>query len=488
MASRPNLLLFMPDQLRADSVGAFGNPVVQTPHVDALARRGTLFSHAWSQHSVCSPSRVSMFTGWYPHVTGHRTLTHLLKPWEPNLLRLLKDAGYNVAWVGQRGDTFSPGLTAESTDFHGWIVRPKFVYGRSPFEREHRLSRAFYHGRRPGEDSPQLDFDEAVTQTAEAWLAAGPREPWLLLVALIFPHPPFEVEEPWYSLHARGDVPAPVDADLSRKPAFVRAVRERYGTDRLDGDEWAELVATYYGMVARVDDQLGRVLDAVAATGAAERTVTAFFTDHGEYLGDYGLVEKWPSGLDDCLLRNPLVVAGPGVREGARCDALVELVDLLPTLLELGGTEARHTHFGRSLVPLLHDPRAAHREAAYSEGGFTRDERHLLEDPPYPYDLKGAVQQADPVNCGKAVAVRTDAWTYVHRLYEGHELYDRSKDPRELVNRAGDPELAAVERELRERVLDWLLATSDVVPWDADPRFDPGPRHRTWRREEPAER
>src|SRR4051812_45885297 len=141
---RPNLLLFMPDELRADAVGAFGNPVVQTPNIDALAARGTKWTDAYAQHSVCGPSRVSLFTGWYPHVAGHRTLTNLLKPWEPNLLKLLRDSGYNVAWVGQRGDTFAPGVTELSTDFAGWKVAPKLLYQRSPFPPEHKMARAFY--------------------------------------------------------------------------------------------------------------------------------------------------------------------------------------------------------------------------------------------------------------------------------------------------------------------------------------------------------
>jgi arylsulfatase A-like enzyme len=475
MRARPNLLLFMPDQLRADCVGAFGNPVVRTPHLDALAARGTVFRQAFAQHSVCSPSRASILTGWYPHVMGHRTLTHLLKPWEPNLLKLLRDAGYHVAWMGQRGDTFSPGMTAASTDFHGWIVRPKFLFERSPYPPDHPLARAFYHGRRRRPESPALDFDEAAVQSAEAWLADPPPEPWLLFVALVFPHPPFEVEDPWYSLHDRADVPLPVQADPARKPAFVRAIRERYGTARLEEKDWREIVATYYGMVARVDAQLGRVLAAVERAGAAERTATVFFTDHGEYLGDYGLVEKWPSGLDECLLRNPLVIAAPGASQANVCDAPVELVDLLPTLLELGEAQARHTHFGRSLAPLLRDGGLPHRDAAFSEGGFTAAERHLLENAPHPYDLKSALQHEDPVFAGKAVALRTPRWTYVHRLYEANELYDRAADPRERANRSGRPELAEVERGLRDRVLDWMIETADVIPWDADPRLDPGP-------------
>lgn len=472
--SRPNLLLFMPDQLRADCTWS---PAVHTPHIDALAERGVSFRDAFSQHSVCSPSRASIFTGWYPHVTGHRTLTHLLKPWEPNLLKLLRESGYHVAWAGQRGDTFAPGMTAASTDEWGFRVRPEGMFHESPYPPEHRYARAFYYGRREA-DGVALDFDEASVQTAEAMLADRMPEPWCLFVALIFPHPPFHVEEPWFSMHARSDVPLPVDCDLARKPSFMREIRRDYGTDRLDPDDWREIVATYYGMISRVDAQLGRLLEAVDRIGAADTTLTAFFTDHGEYLGDYGLVEKWPSGQDDCLLRNPLILAGPGVRAGGVCDAPVEMVDLLPTLLELAGTQARHTHFGRSLVPLLADPGAAHRDAAFAEGGFTAAEEPLLERASFPYDLKAEIQHRDPVFAGKVASVRTREWTWVQRLYEGNELYDRVADPHERHNRAGEPELEGVERALRDRLLEWMLETSDVIPWDADPRFTTHARER----------
>lgn len=460
--ARPNLVLFMPDQLRADAVGAFGNPVVRTPSIDALATRGTRWSDAFAQHSVCGPSRVSLFTGWYPHVAGHRTLTNLIKPWQPNLLRLLRDGGYHVAWAGMRGDTFAPGVADESTDRAGFTVMPKMIYGPSPYEPDHRLARAHYHGRR---DRPgvSLDHDEAAVRTAEEWLAEGMPEPWVLLVALIFPHPPFEVEEPWYSLHDRRDVPPPRPTPRRAAPRFVGELNRLHGFDRLDADDWAELRATYYGMVARVDDQLGRVLRAVEAAGAAERTVTAFFTDHGDYLGDYGLVEKWPSGLHDCLVRNPLVLAGPGVPEGEVRDRPAELIDLFATALELAEVEPQHTHFGRSL--LSGEPR----DAAFSEGGFSLDEEPLLERGPFPYDLKAALQHDDPASVGRAVAVRTPEWTYVYRLYEDDELYDRRADPDELDNLVGTrPEL---EHELRDRVMRWLVETSDVIPWTPDPRF-----------------
>ena len=189
---RPNLLLFTPDQLRADALGCFGNPVAYTPNFDALARRGTRFHSAWSQHSVCGPSRVSIMTGLYPHTAGHRTLDHLLKPWEPNLLRCLKDGGYDVAVPGNRGDVFAPGVTEASTDFCGNLVEPTWGWGDLAIgvDEDHPLYRGFWFGRQGGE--PRLDGDEATVQTAIRWLEERSDDrPWAMWVPLFAPHPPF---------------------------------------------------------------------------------------------------------------------------------------------------------------------------------------------------------------------------------------------------------------------------------------------------------
>jgi arylsulfatase A-like enzyme len=470
MSDRPNLVMFMPDQLRADAVGAFGNRIVQTPNIDALAARGTTFSNAFSQHSLCGPSRVSMFTGWYPHVQGHRTLTNLLKPWEPNLLKSLKESGYNVAWVGQRGDTFAPGVTEASTDFAGWIVKPKSGFMPSPFPDGHKLRYSFYHGKRAG-DGVVLDFDEATAQSAEQWLASGPREPWVLFAALIFPHPPFEVEEPWFSMHPRRGLPKRAPAIFDDKPRYMRAMHERYELGRLDDDDYNEIVATYYGMIARVDSQLGRVMRAVDRAGFAPRTVTAFFTDHGEYAGDFGLVEKWPAGVSECLLRNPLIFAGPGIKEGHVSSEMAEMVDLTPTMLELAEQSPAYTQFGKSLVPLLRGDNVHHREAAFSEGGYLIEEEPQFEHAPFPYDRKAALEHEDPAANGRAIARRDHKWTYIYRLYEKPELYDRENDPLETTNLAGRAEHVERERTFRDQILAWLCRTSDVIPREEDPRF-----------------
>lgn len=475
---RPNLVWFMPDQQRADTVGCFGNPVVQTPTIDALAARGTRFTNAFVQHPVCGPSRVSQMTGWYPHTNGHRTLDNLLDPTDPNMLRLLRDAGYQVAYVGTRGDVFAPGVTEASTDFCGNLVAPTpeavgAMYSSSAPEGS-PMHRAFWFG--SAGDEPLVDGDEAAVQTAIRWIteAAPSDRPWFLWVPLLFPHPPFVCEEPWFSLHDRADMPDPIPATATAagagKPGFMDAYREIYGWDEVDPDGFREIRATYYGMVSRTDDQLRRIIDAVEQAGQADRTGWIYGTDHGEYLGDYGLVEKWPSGLDPQLTRNPLVLALPGAPEGQVCDTMVEMVDLLPTVLELAETEARHSHFGRSLVHLLRDASAPHREAAYSEGGFRIDDVDLLETAGWIYEPKSRLQHERVELVGKATCVRTPEWTYVHRLYEGDELYDRTADPDESTNLIDVDAHAEVIGALRERLTDWYLDTSDVIPWERDPR------------------
>ncbi len=475
MTTRPNIVLFMTDQQRVDSISAYGNPVARTPHIDALAARGVRFTEAFSQHSACSQSRISMMTGWYPHVAGHRTLDHLLRPWEPNVLATLRSAGYFVAWAGVRGDTFAPGVTASSTDFCGFTVSPSLdalaAGHQERYPEGHRLRNSFLIGRLDGTDL--LTPDEAATRTAVELLEGPIPEPFVLMVTLVAPHPPFAVEEPWFSVHDPADMVAPLPPGTG-KPGFMAALRDLTGLDRIEPDDWALIRATYQGMVSRLDDQLGRVQVALDRAGVAERTVTVFHTDHGEYLGDFGLVEKWPSGLDECLLRNPLVIAGPGVAEGAVCDSLVEMIDLPATLCELAGTDVGHPQFGRSLVPVLADPTRSHRDRAFSEGGFRIDEAPQNEMPEhFPYLLKGTLQQDRPELVGRAVVVRDHDWTYVWRLYEADELYDRRLDPHETTNLAADPAHDTVRAALRDEVLRWMVETSDVIAPERDPRIEP---------------
>jgi arylsulfatase A-like enzyme len=151
----------------------------------------------------------------------------------------------------------------------------------------------------------------------------------------------------------------------------------------------------------------------------------------------------------------------------------LELIDVFPTLLEFVGVDAPHFHFGRSLRHLLDDPSTAHREYAFTEGGFLIEEEGRLERAPFPYDLKAALQHERPDLVGKAFAVRDRDSAYVWRLYEPAELYDRRADPQEAKNLAGRPEYPADENRLRQALLDWLAATADVLPPNRHPRRPP---------------
>ncbi|MFT4676941.1 MAG: arylsulfatase A-like enzyme [Patiriisocius sp.] len=466
---RPNILMVMPDQQRADCIGCFGNPNIQTPNIDALAARGMKFTNAYANHPVCGPSRVNLMTGWYPHTRGHRTLTHLVQPHEPNLLKYLKESGYQVAFAGARGDVFAPGVTEHSTHFCGWTSKPNKMGMGPQFDAGSALYDAFYHGKRPGET--WMDFDEAATQTALDWLASRPDGPWCLWVPLIFPHLPFEVEDPWYSMYMPGDVVPRISQHGKGKPRFQQGLRDKLGTERLKESDWQEIQRVYYGMISRVDWQLGRILEQVDKIGETNDTVTLFFTDHGEYAGDFDLVEKWPSGQDNCLLQNPLIVAGPGIKSGATASTFTEMVDILPTILELAEVENGHTHFGRSLVPVFRDPEQQIRHCAFSEGGFAVTELDLLEQANGEYASKAALQHEEPEMVGKAISLRTEQFTYVYRLYEEDELYDRVVDPHETTNLIQDRQHRALLEALKGDVLEWLFSTADVIPWAADPRF-----------------
>ncbi|WP_328941113.1 sulfatase-like hydrolase/transferase [Streptomyces sp. NBC_00250] len=471
MRERPNFVVFVPDQLRADAIGAFGNPHVRTPNIDALAARGTRFTNAYAQNPICAPSRASIMTGLYPHTTGHRTQTHLVKPWEPNLLRILKESGYHVTWAGMRGDLFAPGVTELSVNEHGFAALPTVHphAGNTPEEWPGGdvWARIFYRGQVP--DDGRTDLDEATIRTAEQWLSSPPDTPWVLFVPILAPHPPFEVAEPWFSMYDRETLPAPLEPaeTTAGEPAYMEAIRKRYGLDRVTPELWQEVVATYYGMVSRMDDHLGRVM---AQVDDAD-TVTLFFTDHGEYLGDHGLVEKWPTSFHPCITRNPLIISGGGLPAGQESSAMVELVDILPTVLEMADISAPHRHFGRSLLPVLKDPGTEHRAFAFTEGGFTTAERHQLEPGRFPYDLRTQLASDEPTLVGKAYAVRDQEWTYVWRLYESPELYDRVDDPGERRNLAGLPAHREVEQRMHQALFTWLVETTDTIPSATDPRL-----------------
>ena len=327
-SDRPHILIFNPDQWRGDVLGHAGNPAAVTPNLDRMVRTDAVsFRNAFCQNPVCTPSRCSFMTGWYPHVRGHRTMHHMLRADEPCLLRTLKDNGWFVWWGGkndlvpaQHGYEsycdvkFSP--TAE--DWRRWGHDPKpGLQGWTDWRGAPGSDTyySFFAGRlETGGDSIYADGDWAMVLGAVDFIRSYRGEkPLCVYLPLTYPHPPYGVEEPWHGMIRRDLIPArAVPNDWDAKPSLLRGLRERFGMKGWTEDRWTELRAVYYGMCARVDHQFGLVVEALREAGMYDDTAIFFFSDHGDFTGDYGLVEKTQNTFEDCLSRVPFIIKPPG--------------------------------------------------------------------------------------------------------------------------------------------------------------------------------
>lgn len=487
---RPNVIILNPDQWRGDHLGHVGHPAARTPVLDRIAREdGVSFSRAFVQNPVCTPSRCSFMTGWYPHVRGHRTMFHMLRPDEPCLLKVMKDAGWHVWWGGK--NDLVPGQTSWEPYAHERVTgaglgagpRGNF-HGRDDWRGDPDGDQwySFHVGR--GHIDPATgdmnDGDWVVLRELVKAIDRFPRDrPFCAFWAAMFPHPPYAVEDPWFSAIDRSAIPSRSAAgDPAVKPSLLRGIRERQRLTGWSEERWRELRATYLGMCMRVDHQIGLVLQALRATGRYDDTAVLVFSDHGDFTGDYGLVEKTQNTFEDCLTRVPLLIKPPAsraARPGVR-DALVELVDVPATIYDLCGIEPGYDHFGRSLMPLVDGSAATHRDAVFCEGGRLEPETQAMElqssshqDPRGLYWPRVGLQQRWPEHA-KATMCRSSRFKYVHRLAESHEFYDLARDPGESDNRIQDPALAGEISRHRDLLLDWFQRTADVVPRATDSR------------------
>ncbi len=481
-----NFIIFMPDEMRADAAsGAYGHPLVQTPNLDRLAADGTAFTACYTQHPVCTPARCSMFTGWYPHVAGHRTLWHLLRPHEPNTLRYFKEAGYDVRWWG-KNDLLTDDSLAQSVDEADFPPSGGHGGGLVRTGPEDPLFDSFLAEPHPG---GLWDVsDAACVKAAIEYLRNKPDDrPFVLYLPLTYPHPAYTAPEPYHSMYDPADVPDLRPADVEGKPMYHRLIRETRKLDGIDEATMRTISAVYYGMISYSDWLLGQMLDAVDETGHREDTTVFFTADHGDWAGEYGLVEKWPSAMDDTITRVPFVVRTPGGAKGHVVDTPIEMFDLSATMMDLAGIEAKHTHFARSLVPQLHGQAGDADRRAFCEGGYDPHEPHCFEGrpslgwtPENIYYQKGALQQSHPDSVCRTAMIRDARYKLVYRTRDVCELYDLQTDPRELRNLYDDPASADVRKRLEGELLHWYARTADVTPTDEDRRGLPPGGYRTW--------
>lgn len=491
MKKRPNILIFNSDQFRSDALGHMGCKAAVTPNLDHLVREDAVsFRNAFCQNPVCTPSRCSFMSGWYPHVRGHRTMFHMMQEDEPVLLKTLKEEGYFVWWGGK--NDLIPGQNSVE-NYCSYYHRPvpqelaPNLHGvlQNRGREENKDYYSMYVGKvESGEKGGYHDSDwEYVMSAVDFIRNASTEQPLCLYLPLGYPHPPYGVEDPWYSGIDREKVedPYPVPGKEAQKPSLLEGIREGQGLQSWTPEQWKELRATYYGMCSRIDHQLGLLIQALKEKGIYEDTAIFVFSDHGDFTGDYGLVEKTQNTFEDVLVKVPFVIKPPkGVelRPGIR-DALVELVDFPATVEALTGVQLQYSHFGHSLVPLLAEEGRKHRDAVFCEGGRLHGEEHCKEKEGVAqfkekelslYWPRIRMQHRDGPEHGKSVMVRTEEYKYVRRLYEKDELYDLKQDPMELHNRIDDESLAGVLAELKERLMQFYMETCDVVPHKPDAR------------------
>ena len=472
--TQPNILFICTDQQRYDALGCYGNPYVQTPTLDGLARDGVLFEQTYVQNPVCAPSRASLMTGQYPGNHGLWANGVALPEHQPLFSRVLADGGYDCGMIGKMhlaacfegrteprlDDGFryykwahDPAHRSPENDYHRWLAS----------EFPERYEQAAAKGGRARHEP--AGFDTMPTEAHYSrWASTraiefldGDRKadaPFFLWVNFFDPHHPFVAPPEYLARYDPDSLPDPVgfEGELATKPPIQgRASLASYagharGFASYTPREIREIIAAYYAMVTLVDDEVKRILDRLDALGLADDTIVIFTSDHGEMLGDHRLLLKGPM-LYDCAVRVPLIMRWPGhLPAGERRSDLVQWIDLTSTFIDLAGLEPMPTAQGMSLLPL------ARGDADAQKRGWAICE---YLDSGHPYDPGVYLTM---LRTGDYKLVVEHGPPALERTHRG-ELYDLANDPHELHNRWDEPEHAPLRISLERMLLDVMVAT-----------------------------
>ncbi|MCP5149761.1 MAG: sulfatase-like hydrolase/transferase [Ectothiorhodospiraceae bacterium] len=490
MSRRPNILFITSDQQRGDCYGFEGRPV-RTPHLDMLASEGTRFAACITPNVVCQPSRASILTGLLPRTHGVADNGIDLPPEaaETGFAATLARGGYRTGFVGKAhfatSHTFARTGTPECRHsmqeydeswfgpYMGFEHVELVVEGHNHWPPLEPPSGQHYERWYHGDGRGALKNELYATRLApdvgapQTWHSALPTawhnstwignqtiayierhadEPFCLWASFPDPHHPFDAPDPWSRMHDPDEVDLPVHRtlDLERRPWWHRAslenkpsirqdlaaIRENYSRIKtIDDLHLRHVIANYFGMISLIDHNVGRILASLDALGLADDTIVVFSTDHGDWLGDHGLILKGPMHYEG-LLRVGCIMRGPGVPAGQVVQDPVSTLDLAATFHDYAGVSPARELNSRSLRGLV-------------EGRETRD---------FAYN-EWALNAS---RCGVALELRT-VRTRTHKMTVdlnsgAGELYHLAEDPHEMENLYEDPGHAAVRRELREMI------------------------------------
>lgn len=468
MTTRSNMLFLMTDQHRTDTLGCYGNPHVRSPHLDALASGGTRLDACFTPSAICTPARASLLTGVLPY--RHRLLanyernvgyTEELSDEFTPFSRRLRSVGYNVGhegkWhVGRRRGPAEFGFDA--THYPGWhnpIGHPDYVAwlaerglpepritdevrGTFPNGEPGNLLAGLIH--QPAEATFEHFLTDRTIARLEDYAIDRHRDgrPFFMATHYFGPHLPYLLPREYLEMYDPGLVELPPSAQetFEGKPPVQRRYSEHWTHDTLDEETQRWLVAAYWGYVTLIDEQVGRLIDALKRLDLWDTTAVSFTADHGEFTGAHRLHDKGPAMYDD-IYRIPGLLRVPAGAERQASEAFASLVDYTATVLDLAGLEPDPEADGRSLVPIANgaEPADWRQEITAEFHGH-----HF----PYPQRM-----------------LRTRTHKLVVNPESINELYDLQSDPHELRNRYEDSELRAVRDDLLHRLYEHLRTSGD---------------------------
>jgi arylsulfatase A-like enzyme len=458
--AQPNIILIITDQQRFDTIGALGFDYMDTPNLDRLVNEGVSFDQCHITAPSCAPARASLFTGYYPHVTG---VMQNADQWRHSWVEDLAASGYHCVNIGKM-HTY-PWETP--LGFHERYVvenKDRYLEGRYYFDewdkglrarglikqqREQYRQRPDYRERMGAlewELPEETQSDMFVGDMATWWLETHPQEqPLFLQIGFPGPHPPYDPIPRYAEPYLAKDLPLPnvTQAELDSQPAAFKQLREHNFNIDHDSvvhlpnptrEQLHRLRAYYLANMTMIDEKVGQILGALDAQGYLENSIVIFTSDHGDCLGDHGHIQKWT--MYDIITRVPAIVWSPGrFAGGRRLDDLCQWMDIGATILDIAGIDRPETMQAESLAPALNGEDWNGRDYVFAE------------------------HPADGIYEGAYMTmVRSRDWKLVHFVDQDEgQLFDLKADSDEAHNLWDDPVHADKKRELLAVMLNWRV-------------------------------
>ncbi len=395
MKAQPNILLITADQLRVDCLGCYDNPVIRTPNIDALAENGVRFDSAFTAATVCVPSRQSILTGQYPSKHGAKGNGSAIPEGTATFVSSLHDAGYQTAALGKMhfyppyadygfdamelAEQHGPGRYMD--DYHAYLDEIGLFDTWDEWdqvEEKRKTAPTHYWEQYGGQvsDIPEEHYHSTwiTDRTLEFIETRDTNRPFFAWMSFIKPHHPFDPPAPYDQKYNPEDIPLPQpQTGWQDKPLLKRYHDPReafFDTRNMTEDELRQIITLYYGTIEHIDLQVGRILDYLKQSNLMDNTVIVFTSDHGDYLGQFGLFLKHPNLPYDGLAKAPLIISGADVSKSTQTDTLTSLVDLAPTFISLAKSDKLRRTQGMDLSSILSgNIQDSDREAIYCESG-----------------------------------------------------------------------------------------------------------------------